>query len=119
ISKQMAGTTLEEVSKNAKAGIVNAIEVTGAHPMDNGLQEPLADGVASGRKTNETSTWIDGSSGVHRIKTKNVTKAVDLPNYITYKQKVGTNNRQMAQNMVYSAMYQNAKIEDNRAKVLQ
>lgn len=119
IRKQMAGNTLEEVSKNAKAGIVNAIEVTGANPMVNGFQEPLVVGVALGRKPNETSKLIDGSNGVYIVKTKNVTKAVDLPNYLTYKQKVGTNNRQMAQNMVFSAMYQNAKIEDNRAKVLQ
>ena len=119
IRKQMAGNTLEEVSKNAKAGIVNAIEVTGANPMVNGFQEPLVVGVALGRKPNETSKLIDGSNGVYMVKTKNVTKAVDLPNYLTYKQKVGTNNRQMAQNMVFSALYQNAKIEDNRAKVLQ
>lgn len=119
IRKQMAGNTLEEVSKNAKAGIVNAIEVTGANPMVNGFQEPLVVGVALGKKPNETSKLIDGSNGVYIVKTKSVTKAVDLPNYLTYKQKVGTNNRQMAQNMVFSAMYQNAKIEDNRAKVLQ
>lgn len=119
IRKQMAGNTLEEVSKNAKVGIVNAIDVTGANPMVNGFQEPLVVGVALGKKPNETSKLIDGSNGVYMVKTKNITKAVDLPNYLTYKQKVGTNNRQMAQNMVYSAMYQNAKIEDNRAKVLQ
>ena len=53
------------------------------------------------------------------IKTKNITKALDLPNYETYKGKVNTNNRQMVQNGVFSAMYQNAKIEDNRHKVLQ
>ena len=118
IRKQMAGNTLEEVSKNAKAGIVNAIEVTAANPMVNGFQEPLVVGNALGRKANETSKLIDGRNGVYIIKTKNITKAVDLPNYLTYKQKVGTNNRQMVQNMVFSAMYQNAKIEDNRAKVL-
>src|SRR5690606_24055806 len=119
IRKQMAGNTLEEVSKNAKAGIVNAIDVTGANPLVNGFQEPLVVGVALGKKPNETSKLIDGRNGVYMVKTKNITKAVDLPNYLTYKQKVGTNNRQMAQNMVFSAMYQNAKIEDNRAKVLQ
>ena len=118
IRKQMAGNTLEEVSKNAKAGIVNAIEVTAANPMVNGFQEPLVVGNALGKKANETSKLIDGRNGVYIIKTKNITKAVDLPNYLTYKQKVGTNNRQMVQNMVFSAMYQNAKIEDNRAKVL-
>ena len=119
IRKQMAGNTLEEVSKNAKVGIVNAIDVTGANPMVNGFQEPLVVGNALGRKANETSKLIDGRNGVYMVKTKNITKAVDLPNYLTFKQKVGTNNRQMVQNLVYSAMYQNADIEDNRHKVLQ
>ena len=119
IRKQMAGNTLEEVSKNAKVGIVNAIDVTGANPMVNGFQEPLVVGNALGRKVNETSKLINGRNGVYMVKTKNITKAVDLPNYLTYKQKVGTNNRQMVQNLIYSAMYQNADIKDNRHKVLQ
>src|SRR5690606_6908589 len=46
IRKQMAGNSLEEVSKNAKVGIVNAIDVTGANPMVNGFQEPLVVGNA-------------------------------------------------------------------------
>lgn len=119
IRKQMAGNTLEEVSKNAKVGIVNAIDATGANPMVNGFQEPLVVGNALGRKVNETSKLINGRNGVYMVKTKNITKAVDLPNYLTYKQKVGTNNRQMVQNLIYSAMYQNADIKDNRHKVLQ
>ncbi|SEH70153.1 peptidyl-prolyl cis-trans isomerase D [Paenimyroides aquimaris] len=119
IRKQMAGNTLEEVSENAKVGIVNAIDVTGANPMVNGFQEPLVVGNALGRKINETSKLINGRNGVYMVKTKNITKAVDLPNYLTYKQKVGTNNRQMVQNLIYSAMYQNADIKDNRHKVLQ
>ncbi|UUV21407.1 peptidylprolyl isomerase [Paenimyroides aestuarii] len=118
IREKMTGKTLEEVAKNAKIGVVNAIDVTGANPMVNGFQEPLVVGNALGRKPTETSPLIDGRNGVYMIKTKNITKATDLPNYLTYKQKVGTNNRQMAENMVFSAMYQNAKIEDNRAKVL-
>src|SRR5690606_22601270 len=118
IRKQMAGNTLEEVSKNAKVGIVNAIDVTGANPMVNGFQEPLVVGNALGRKVNETSKLINGRNGVYMVKTKNITKAVDLPNYLSKKQKVGTNNRQMLQNLIYSAMYQNSDIKDNRHNIL-
>jgi peptidyl-prolyl cis-trans isomerase D len=85
----------------------------------NGFQEPLVVGNALGNEPNEVSKLIDGSNGVYMVKTKNITKALDLPNYETYKGKVNTNNRQMVQNGVFSAMYQNAKIEDNRHKVLQ
>lgn len=119
IREQMKGNTLEEVAKNAKIGIINAIDVTAANPLVNGFQEPLVVGNALGKKANEVSKLIDGRNGVYMLRTKNITKAVELPNYLTYKQKVGTNNRQMVQNMVFSAMYQNAKIEDNRSKVLQ
>lgn len=116
---KMTGATLEEVAKNANIGIINAIDVTGANPLVNGFQEPLVVGNALGNEPNEVSKLIDGSNGVYMVKTKNITKAVDLPNYETYKGKVNTNNRQMVQNGVFSAMYQNAKIEDNRHKVLQ
>ena len=116
---KMTGATLEEVVKNANIGIINAIDVTGANPLVNGFQEPLVVGNALGNEPNEVSKLIDGSNGVYMVKTKNITKALDLPNYETYKGKVNTNNRQMVQNGVFSAMYQNAKIEDNRHKVLQ
>ena len=53
------------------------------------------------------------------VQTKKLTAATELPNYNTYKQKVGTNNRNAVQNSVFGAMQQNADIEDNRAKVLQ
>lgn len=116
---KMTGATLEEVAKNANIGIINAVDVTGANPLVNGFQEPLVVGNALGNEPNEVSKLIDGSNGVYMVKTKNITKALDLPNYETYKGKVNTNNRQMVQNGVFSAMYQNAKIEDNRHKVLQ
>ncbi|HLV51606.1 MAG TPA: hypothetical protein VKY44_06585, partial [Flavobacterium sp.] len=67
----------------------------------------------------ETSKLIDGSNGVYMVQTKKITAAPELPNYLTYKQKVSTNNRNTVQNLVFAAMQQNAKIEDNRAKVLQ
>ena len=116
---KMKGNTLEEVAKNAKVGIVNAIDVTGANPLVNGFQEPLVVGNALGKKANEISKLIDGRNGVYIIQTKTFTKAPELPNYATYKQKVGTNNKQMVPNLIFSALFQNAKIKDNRSKVLQ
>ena len=107
------------VAKNAKVGVINAIDVTGANPLVNGFQEPLVVGVALGKKPEETSKLIDGNNGVYMIKTKKITKAVDLPNYLTYKNKVSTNNRQMVAGSIYSAMENGAKIKDNRHKVLQ
>jgi len=119
IRKKMTGNTLEEVAKNANIGVINAIDVTGANPLVNGFQEPLVVGNALGKQVDETSKLIDGNNGVYMVQTKKITPAPELPNYLTYKQKVNTNNRNAVQNLVFGAMQQNAKIEDNRAKVLQ
>src|SRR5690554_343911 len=119
LRKKMTGSTLEEVAKNANIGVINAIDVTGANPLVNGFQEPLVVGNALGKQIDEVSKLIDGSNGVYMVQTKKLTAATELPNYNTYKQKVGTNNRNAVQNSVFGAMQQNADIEDNRAKVLQ
>lgn len=119
IRKKMTGNTLEEVAKNASIGVINAIDVTGANPLVNGFQEPLVVGNALGKQIDETSKLIEGSNGIYMVQTKKITQATELPNYLTYKQKVSTNNRNAVQNLVFGAMQQNAKIKDNRAQVLQ
>ncbi len=116
---KMSGNTLEEVAKNASIGVINAIDVTAANPLVNGFQEPLVVGNAFGKEINEVSKLIDGSNGVYMVQTKKITPAVDLPNYETYRQRVSTNNRNIVQSQVYGTIYNNAKIKDNRAKVLQ
>ena len=115
----MAGTTLEEVAKNAKVAINVATDLSGTNStIPNFGQEPEIVGRALTLKANEVSKLIDGNNGVYMIKGKSVTKAPELPNYAPFKQRVSTNNRNMVQNSVFSALYNKAKIEDNRAKVL-
>lgn len=119
IRKQMAGNTLEEVAKNAKTNINLAVDLSGANSsIPNFGQEPEVVGKAVTLKANELSKLIDGNNGVYMIKGKSVTKAPELPNYAPFKQRVSTNNRNMVQNSVFSALYNKAKIEDNRAKIL-
>ena len=119
IHKQMAGTTLEEVAKNAKTGINQAINLTGTNSnLPNFGQEPMVVGRAITLKAQEVSKLIDGNNGVYMIKAKSVSKAPELPNYNAFKQNVVTNNRNSVQNSIYSALYNNAKIEDNRASIL-
>ena len=115
----MAGTTLEEVAKNAKVSINVATEVSGSNStIPNFGQEPEVVGRAVTLKANELSKLIDGNNGVYMIKGKSVTKAPELPNYNPFKSRVSTNNRNMVQNAVYGALYNKAEIEDNRAKIL-
>lgn len=120
IQKQMAGTTLEDVAKNAKTSIQTAIDLTGANAnLPNFGNEPQVIGNAIALKANETSKLINGNNGVYMIKGKSVTKAPELPNYNSFKQRVLTNNRNAVQNTIFGALFNNAKIEDNRAAVLQ
>lgn len=119
LREKMQGNTLDEVAKNASIGIINAIDVTAANPLVNGFQEPLVVGNAFGKAVGEVSKLIEGSNGVYMIQTKKITPAVELPHYETYRQRVSTNNRHSVQSVVYNTIYNNAKIKDNRAKVLQ
>lgn len=120
IRKQMAGTTLEEVAKNAKASVQLATGLTGVNSsIPNFGQEPEVVGKAVTLKANELSQLIDGNNGVYIIKGKSLIKAPNLPNYKPFKERVTTNNKNMVQNSVYSALYNKAKIEDNRSKILQ
>lgn len=119
IQKQMAGATLEAVAKSAKTTIQTATDLSGSNAtVPNFGLEPQVVGKALALKANETSKLINGSNGVYMIKGKSVTKAPELPNYNSFKQRVVTNNRNSVQNLVFGALYNVAKIEDNRAAVL-
>ena len=118
LRKKMAGSTLEQVAKAANTTVQKANEVTAANPMIGNFQEPKVAGAALNRKANEVSQLIDGRNGVYMIKTTAVTEAPKLPNYDVYKTRVFTNNRNSVSNTVFSALYQKADIEDNRAKIL-
>ena len=118
LRKKMSGKSLEEIAKAANTGVQRASDVTIANPTVNGFYEPKIVGAALNRKANETSSLIDGRNGVYVIKTIQVVDAPQLPNYEAYKSRVFTNNRNTVNNTVFSALYQNADIEDNRVKLL-
>lgn len=119
LREKMQGNTLDEVAKNASIGIINAIDVTAANPLVNGFQEPLVVGNAFGNDVDQVSKLIEGSNGMYMVQTKKITPAVSLPHYETYRQRVSTNNRHSVQSVVYNTIFNNAKIKDNRAKILQ
>ena len=117
IRKKMNGTTLEEVAKNAGVTIQLA-EANGANPQINFNNEATVVGNAFALKPNTTSKLINGTSGVYMVRTKSIATAPELPNYNAFKNRVVTNNKNMVQGSVYSAIYQKATIKDNRASVL-
>ncbi len=117
IKKKMTGKSLEDVAKANNVTVMNA-ETNGKNPLVGTSNEPKVVGTAFGIGANKTSSTIDGSAGVFMVRTKNITKAPELPNYNAFKGQVITNNRQLTQNYIFGALYNKADIEDNRTKVL-
>lgn len=118
LRKKMTGDTLETVAKTAKVSIQKIQNAVGVNAPIAGYQEPKVFGVAMATDINKTSKLIEGKNGVYMVKTTAKNKATELPNYDGFKSKVLTNNAGMVNGSVYSSLYQQAKIKDNRVKVL-
>ncbi|WP_430399448.1 peptidylprolyl isomerase [Flavobacterium sp.] len=117
IRKKMTGNTLEAVSQSSKASILNASGTSVSSPVIPNIgSEPKVVGKAFSLKSNTTSKLIDGNNGVYMIRTKNVTKAPEMPNYNSYISQERTQQTSSAQTRAYQALKDKADIKDNRAK---
>ncbi len=117
ITNKMKGTTLEEVSKSSKASILPATGLTmlGANIPNIG-PEPKVVGKAFGLKAGTTSGLIEGNFGVYIIKTKAISKAPELPNYLSYTNTLKTQSQGMAPSRIFDALKAKADIRDLRIK---
>ena len=117
IRKKMIGNTLEAVSQSSKASILNASGTSVSSPVIPNIgSEPKVVGKAFSLKSNTTSKLIDGNNGVYMIRTKNITKAPEMPNYNSYISQERTQQTSSAQTRAYQALKDKADIKDNRAK---
>ena len=117
IRKKMTGNTLEAVSQSSKASILNASGTSVSSPVIPNIgSEPKVVGKAFSLKSNTTSKLIDGNNGVYIIRTKNITKAPEMPNYNSYISQERTQQTSSAQTRAYQALKDKADIKDNRAK---
>ena len=117
IRKKMTGNTLEAVSQSSKASILNAAGTSVSSPVIPNIgSEPKVVGKAFSLKSNTTSKLIDGNNGVYMIRTKNITKAPEMPNYNSYISQERTQQTSSAQTRAYQALKDKADIKDNRAK---
>ena len=82
-------------------------------------REPLVVGYAFGLKDGESSGLIKGEKGVYMVKRTGFTPAVELPNYQSFANQVGTQKLGAVQSKLYTALKEAAEIEDNRAKTVQ
>jgi peptidyl-prolyl cis-trans isomerase D len=117
IKAKMKGATLEQVSKNTGSPIKEAkdIAVAGSFIETVGPEAKVV-GTAFSLKAGKTSGIIEGNSGMFIIKTKLVTKAPAVTNYIDNITRLNGQARGQVSGRVYNALKKDADIEDNRAE---
>lgn len=117
IKKKMSGTSLEAVAKASGASVQTAVGVSIKVPVVPNIgNEPKVVGKAFGLAAGKTSEVIEGLSGMFMVRTKTVTKAMELPNYKTYITQDRSQNQSYAVSKAYTALKDKAEIKDNRAK---
>ena len=117
IKKKMSGTSLEAVAKASGASVQTAVGVSIKVPVVPNIgNEPKVVGKAFGLAAGKTSEVIEGLSGMFMVRTKTVTKAMELPNYKTYITQDRSQNQSYAVSKAYTALKYKAEIKDNRAK---
>ena len=117
IKKKISGTSLEAVAKASGASVQTAVGVSIKVPVVPNIgNEPKVVGKAFGLAAGKTSEVIEGLSGMFMVRTKTVTKAMELPNYKTYITQDRSQNQSYAVSKAYTALKDKAEIKDNRAK---
>lgn len=117
IKKKMEGTTLEAVSQKSGSQVASATDVILAGGMVPSVgPEPKVVGTAFGLAAGKTSGLIEGKAGVFMVRTKNVVKAADLPNYNSFTSRMNAEARSSVSGRISAALKENADIEDNRSE---
>ena len=115
IKGRVKGATLEEIAQANNETVKSATALSLANPMIQGLgQEPKVVGRALGIEAEKVSEAIQGTAGIYFVKTQAVVKATELPNYVTYSNRIKTQTQNAAQGRIFTSLKNNAKIEDNR-----
>lgn len=116
IKKKMSGASLEAVAQKSGATVQPAIGVSMKSPvLPNIGNEPKVVGKAFGLAAGKTSEIIEGNSGMFMVRAKAVTKAPEVPSYVTYITQDRTQNQSYATSKAYTALKDKAEIKDNRA----
>lgn len=116
IISSATGTTLQEVATSQNVTVQNASALTMAAPTIPGAgSEPKVVGTAFGIKPGQESGFIEGLSGVFKIRVLAYNKAPDLENYTPYANQVNAGVTQALSTNVFEALKASADIEDNRA----
>ncbi len=110
-----SGTTLQEIAASQSVTVQNAIALTMSAPTIPGAgNEPKVVGAAFGKKLGQETGYIEGKTGVFKVRVIVVNKAPDIENYAPYATQLNTLVTQGLSTNVVKALKESADIEDNR-----
>jgi len=116
IKERVSGNTLEEVSASEGQTIKTAAAVNMKNPTLSGAgREPYVIGAAFGLSEGGTSKMLTGNLGMYMIQVTKITKAAELPSYQAAANRVGTAKSSNVTTVLFNALRESAKIDDNRA----
>ncbi|MDT0606748.1 peptidylprolyl isomerase [Croceitalea rosinachiae] len=110
------GKSIDDFAKDNNVTISNASALTRKSPTIPGAgREPMVVGNAFAFEEGQTSSLLEGETGVFMIKVTKRDDAITLPNFSTFSNTLTTSNRSAVNTAVYNALKEGAEIEDNRA----
>jgi peptidyl-prolyl cis-trans isomerase D len=116
IKERVSGNTLEEVSASEGQTIKTAAAVNMKNPTLSGAgREPYIVGAAFGLQEGQTSKLLSGNLGMYMIQVTKINYAAELPSYQAAANRVSTAKSSNVSTVLFNALRESAKIEDNRA----
>ena len=114
IAKTMNGATLADIATATKQTVRTASAVSMQSPVISGVGfEPKIVGAMFTAKENTVFNKVDGNKGVFAFVVTKREKPVALPNYDTYRKRIA-DTRKSQTSLMYNAIKEAAKVEDNR-----
>ncbi len=115
INKTMQGATLADIASASKQTVKTANAVSMQSPLLSGVGfEPKIIGAMFTAKENTVFNNVEGTNGVFAFVVTKREKPTALPNYDTYRKRIA-DQRKGQTGLMYNAIKDAAKIEDNRA----
>ncbi|MFA7445747.1 MAG: peptidylprolyl isomerase [Flavobacteriaceae bacterium] len=118
LKEKAKGATLEEIATANSETVRSATGITLANPNLPGVGlEPKVTGRAFSSEVGKVSEAIEGKMGIFFVKTQSVVAAPELPNYVSFTNRVKQQTQGMAQSRVFAALRNKAEINDNRINI--
>ena len=110
------GKSLADLASANNVTVSNASALTVKSPTIPGAgREPLVVGSAFGLEEGNSSSLLQGETGVFMLKVTKKTPAAEIQNFSTYAKTLTTSNTNAVNSAVYNALKEEAEIEDKRA----